>query len=146
MSLANKILTLLTEKFFKTVKVNALGIDFGIVEVFKNPSTGDIDDILKTTDLGIVRIGVDDKGNVYAWKGDAIHAAMTRALRMEFLYRFDWTIRRKNVIVTGEGMRGTGWQKTILNKAVQNLKRSFPDAKIIEPLVPSKDEPALKIR
>jgi len=124
----------LTEKFLKGMKIKLFPTDEGTyAEIYKNPSQGEIDDILKDSDYKIVRIGIDDKDDLYAWKGEVIHHSMTKELKKTFPYRFSYNKKNPTIIITAEKM-GEGWSKSISFKAIKQIKRSFPKAKKIENL------------
>ena len=108
------------------------GDDGTYAEVYMNPTQYEINDILKDSEFKVVRIGIDKKNNVYAWKGEVMHYGMTNALKIDFPYRFDFSPKNPKMLVTGEGMTGTGWTKKLQYKAVLQLKKSFPTIKSIE--------------
>ena len=126
----------LQEKFFKGMKAKLFpGDDGTYAEVFVNPDSNEINGILKDSEFKVVRLGIDRKNNLYAWKGEVMHMGMIKALKMDFPYRFDFSPKNPFVIVTGEGMNKRNWKKEIQYKAVNRLKDAFPKVKTLESLM-----------
>jgi len=78
---------ILTEKFKNTFEVRPfVGTKTVQAEVFEDPSTKEIMDLLKiSSSYKGVRLGIVDKSNptIYAWRADVLHSVMLKHIKFD---------------------------------------------------------------
>jgi len=136
MTVANILHELLTDRLILSeVFHSGHKIHFGnkdtYVEVYKNPDLGEVDNVIDAAEYDGVKVGVDAKGDVYIWVDDILHAIMEKALKLEFVLRFDYT-KGNPILFTASGVTQAEWKKYATPELIARLKRIFPDIKTVE--------------
>lgn len=113
-----KFVQLLDEKFWKTSKIYQKDID-----IFINPTRGEINEILKGATHKEIRGGVH-KGDVYAWDGGEMdHGSVQTHNNFRFDWIFIYSRNKKYIEIYGGGDESEDPKKS---KAMEDrLKRMF---------------------
>ena len=128
-----KFRDLLIESFYKGVEV--AGGHY--VEIFKNPSTKEVEQIIKNSSFKSIRISYDLKKNdMYVWDGDIAHLLiLNKHIPKTFAnwyyepniinHRFltDWKFNKSQI----EKIKNSKSFKTIINTSFKNVKKISVD-------------------
>lgn len=121
---------ILSEVFHSGHKIH-FGNKDSYVEVYKNPDLGEVDNVIDAAEYDGLKSGVDSKGDVYIWVDNILHAIMEKALRLEFVLRFDYT-KGNMSLFTASGITQADWKKYATPELIVRLKKIFPDINKIE--------------
>ena len=125
----------MTEKWVKSKDVRGK-YSGGVTEVFKNPTTRELSDIVHGLSYPSIRMFADNKANIYAWRGDVFHQDFFKAFP-EFVkigvYTFYWEPRggmpgniHHDAVDKGfEHMGGQNVSDELAGKIVENMKKIF---------------------
>ena len=111
----------------------------GYVEVFKNPNHREMLSIVrdKDNDQHSVRMGMDNAGNLFAWKYHVVHSDMEKILDIPWSIRFVYKHPNKFVSL-GSGSFEVVWEKygnrvmDKLNDAIEDLQQvQSSDGKVL---------------
>jgi hypothetical protein len=115
---------LLNEKFHKGFRFSPEGYK----EIFVNPTTSEINEVVRSSYRSEARLGVQDKpkGDMYVWDSEITHERMLKILRFDFGFSY----RPVNDFI--ESTHYTFWKKFKNKKPfLKRLKKMFPRAKKI---------------
>lgn len=132
-----KFKNILQEIFFTTIKLNDIDEEYfdGPVEVYKNPTKSELSKLYKLAYDNGVRIGVDNKYNIYVWIEDVMHFTVEKKLKMQFKMRLEY-IKNRNIIWISSSNTQCGVEKYLNDDIKAKLKKTFPKAKTIEMRAP----------
>jgi hypothetical protein len=71
-----------------------------VVPFYKNPYSGEIEDILKESEFDGVRIGVDKVGNIYAWDDSVVHEDVEKLKNIKFVLKLQFTKNNPSLIIS----------------------------------------------
>ena len=126
---------LMLEKFYKGAKIGMWGGE-KYTEIFVNPTQSEVEELegqSEYKDMKGVRLGVDNKGLLYAWRVDVLHHMVERSLKKTFVWKLD--VRPLASLVTvktdgGKKMKDVfGKNEAIKKKVIGSIKKAFPRLK-----------------
>lgn len=131
--------TTLLEKFLTTIKVKGA---FGFItkeeikptEIFKNPTSSEMEAIFKADKFGrAARIAVD-KGNVYAWDSNVLHSVMAKHQNI-FSTDIGFVIMKENPTISTINFMPDNLPDSKKKQVFTAIKKRFPKVrKIIQQL------------
>ena len=86
---------IIKEKYY--MKIDRNDVEYGWsspndeIEIFINPTSGDIRKILKKYNTKDIRLSIDYNGELYAWDGQVLHNPVQILLNKDFVANFVWT-------------------------------------------------------
>jgi hypothetical protein len=121
---------ILSEVFHSGHKIH-FGNKESYVEVYKNPDLGEVDNVIDAAEYDGLKAGVDTKGDVYIWVDNILHTIMEKALKLEWVLRFDYT-KGNSILFTASGVTQVEWKKHATPELIARLKKIFPAIKSVE--------------
>jgi len=123
-----KFTQLLNESYYKTQKSSSTSP----IEIFKNPSTSEIKQIIKSSRqpdfFKGVRIAVDNNTDLYMWDISVLHSLVKVPQILGLYYDYD-----EPQIISTDTVIKDDWDKfKNKNKLIKKLKSLFPKIKRIE--------------
>ena len=126
-----KFTQLLNEKYFKTVSlIDTFGVK-QIIEIFKNPTIQELNQIDKIDDYGGIRLGITDEKNptVLAWTANVMHKDIKKKIKIGIGFAYD-----KNI---PDFIRMDQYQWEWLKNSesiIKKIKSMFPKVKKVDVL------------
>jgi len=118
------------EEFWKSKKkFDYLPKTDGYIEIFRNPTSSELDDLYKIAYDNGVRLGVDNKNVLYAWVEDVLHAEIEKLFNLKFMVKFEYT-KGRDILYLSTGEKGEHFKK--LSKKILDRMSNIMDFKKIE--------------
>jgi hypothetical protein len=102
----------------------------GYAEIFEDPTSSEVKSIMKDSSDHGVRLGITEKGKIYAWTEDIIHEDMENYLKIPFKVKLQYT-RGHDTIWISSATKESDWKKYGEPK-VDKLEKIFPLAKSVD--------------
>jgi len=106
-------------------------LDGDVVEVYKNPTGQELMLLFKNSYDSGVRVGIDKRGDLYAWMEDYLHSDVSRRFNLKFALRFEYT-KGRDTIFLSSGETKKNFIKSVNKRVLNRLKNTFPLVKKIE--------------
>jgi len=103
------------------------------VEIYEEPTSSDIKDILKSQDEAehrkerkIIRFGVDKNNTLFAWNGYILHYMIEKDLKKSFLLKLDYDYKDSKFWLSSE-QKTADIDKVDLNILKEKLNTALPE-------------------
>lgn len=128
----------LYEKFYKGLAdVSTAWNNTDYIEVFLNPNNQEVMKIFKSSETDEIRFSIDMKGNMYAWRGEALHKEVVPIIKITHIYSGYSTKKgiKEKIYLDREKDFNSVLYKMTKDRTIQNIEKAFPQVEeIVFPL------------
>lgn len=110
----------ITEEFWKSKKkYDYLPHMDGHIEVFRNPTSSELDDLYKIAYDNGVRLGIDKNNVLYTWVEDVLHDEIEKLFNLKFMIKFEYT-KGRDTLYLSSGEKGVHF-KNVKKKTLDRM-------------------------